>query len=121
MSAKVEIVETGVERRSSTVARNREPFVGTSSMLADVEPFRTPTWARNGRSPVSSDSIRTRVPGRHGDSQETVTAPFSDASASTRDRKSTRLNSSHVAISYAVFCLKKKIVFYSIIFLDFIS
>src|SRR5690625_6734789 len=28
----------------------------------------------------------------------------------SRDRKSTRLNSSHVAISYAVFCLKKKIV-----------
>src|SRR5690625_6894096 len=27
----------------------------------------------------------------------------------TLDRKSTRLNSSHVAISYAVFCLKKKI------------
>src|SRR5437870_7330741 len=26
----------------------------------------------------------------------------------SRDRKSTRLNSSHVAISYAVFCLKKK-------------
>src|SRR5699024_11775741 len=26
-----------------------------------------------------------------------------------RDRKSTRLNSSHVSISYAVFCLKKKI------------
>src|SRR5438874_9924956 len=25
-----------------------------------------------------------------------------------RDRKSTRLNSSHVEISYAVFCLKKK-------------
>src|SRR5437870_11387804 len=28
--------------------------------------------------------------------------------ASTSDRKSTRLNSSHVASSYAVFCLKKK-------------
>src|SRR3982751_7004932 len=28
--------------------------------------------------------------------------------ASTRDRKSTRLNSSHDQISYAVFCLKKK-------------
>src|SRR5437667_4472109 len=25
-----------------------------------------------------------------------------------RDRKSTRLNSSHITISYAVFCLKKK-------------
>src|SRR5690349_24847383 len=28
--------------------------------------------------------------------------------SSRRDRKSTRLNSSHVEISYAVFCLKKK-------------
>src|SRR5436190_11101218 len=28
--------------------------------------------------------------------------------ALTRDRKSTRLNSSHTVISYAVFCLKKK-------------
>src|SRR5207253_10325948 len=28
--------------------------------------------------------------------------------SSSTDRKSTRLNSSHVAISYAVFCLKKK-------------
>src|SRR5437667_2540814 len=28
--------------------------------------------------------------------------------ARTRDRKSTRLNSSHITISYAVFCLKKK-------------
>src|SRR5699024_12524710 len=33
---------------------------------------------------------------------------LSCAIASTRDRKSTRLNSSHVSISYAVFCLKKK-------------
>src|SRR5258707_6209346 len=29
--------------------------------------------------------------------------------AMSRDRKSTRLNSSHANISYAVFCLKKKI------------
>src|SRR3712207_8836814 len=29
-------------------------------------------------------------------------------SAETQDRKSTRLNSSHANISYAVFCLKKK-------------
>src|SRR5215510_5374902 len=32
-----------------------------------------------------------------------------------RDRKSTRLNSSHVAISYAVFCLKKKKKQYNIL------
>src|SRR5256885_13194329 len=38
-------------------------------------------------------------------SQETrLTLPF----PSGRDRKSTRLNSSHLVISYAVFCLKKK-------------
>src|SRR5256885_8038848 len=30
-------------------------------------------------------------------------------STSVRDRKSTRLNSSHLVISYAVFCLKKKL------------
>src|SRR5207245_4179823 len=33
---------------------------------------------------------------------------FSAFSDSLRDRKSTRLNSSHGSISYAVFCLKKK-------------
>src|SRR5690625_5987573 len=32
----------------------------------------------------------------------------SECSVTDEDRKSTRLNSSHVAISYAVFCLKKK-------------
>src|SRR5947207_8609197 len=31
-----------------------------------------------------------------------------DKSPHTKDRKSTRLNSSHTVISYAVFCLKKK-------------
>src|SRR5258708_27070593 len=33
---------------------------------------------------------------------------FSDSTAMNSDRKSTRLNSSHQIISYAVFCLKKK-------------
>src|SRR3712207_8367031 len=31
-----------------------------------------------------------------------------EANAGVKDRKSTRLNSSHANISYAVFCLKKK-------------
>src|SRR5690606_41426908 len=34
--------------------------------------------------------------------------PASSVLSASRDRKSTRLNSSHVKISYAVFCLKKK-------------
>src|SRR5690625_5666254 len=40
-----------------------------------------------------------------------ITDPTFDSSLTrklSKDRKSTRLNSSHVAISYAVFCLKKK-------------
>src|SRR5690625_478410 len=36
------------------------------------------------------------------------TAAILSTGGATEDRKSTRLNSSHVAISYAVFCLKKK-------------
>src|SRR5436309_9240353 len=37
-----------------------------------------------------------------------VWGQFVDHDIGLRDRKSTRLNSSHVKISYAVFCLKKK-------------
>src|SRR5439155_10799799 len=39
---------------------------------------------------------------------EAVWAALARPAISEKDRKSTRLNSSHVAISYAVFCLKKK-------------
>src|SRR3712207_6980050 len=35
-------------------------------------------------------------------------SPPRELAPATRDRKSTRLNSSHANISYAVFCLKKK-------------
>src|SRR5690606_41669494 len=51
-----------------------------------------PEVVRLGNHPVADD--RARIADRHG-----VEPP---------DRKSTRLNSSHVKISYAVFCLKKK-------------
>src|SRR5437868_8231071 len=37
-----------------------------------------------------------------------VAGIFHDEKSPRLDRKSTRLNSSHVSISYAVFCLKKK-------------
>src|SRR5207245_11795184 len=37
-------------------------------------------------------------------------SPPPSSSSTLRDRKSTRLNSSHGSISYAVFCLKKKII-----------
>src|SRR3712207_7645239 len=37
------------------------------------------------------------------------------------DRKSTRLNSSHANISYAVFCLKKKNIYYTISYIFSLS
>src|SRR5690606_15231895 len=43
---------------------------------------------------------------RHLDDELSGTSP--NQAEVDRDRKSTRLNSSHVKISYAVFCLKKK-------------
>src|SRR5690625_5318688 len=52
--------------------------------------------SRSGESPCSSVD-RASASGAEGRGFE-----------SRRDRKSTRLNSSHVATSYAVFCLKKK-------------
>src|SRR5262245_64278199 len=42
------------------------------------------------------------------DGQRHRPGPEADARAVAQDRKSTRLNSSHLGISYAVFCLKKK-------------
>src|SRR5437899_7247658 len=65
---------------------------------------------RHGRVPVAellvdraADRIPVRLEGR-------MLAPqgFIHVRERRTDRKSTRLNSSHLGISYAVFCLKKK-------------
>src|SRR2546426_2004021 len=56
---------------------------------------------------------RFRLPQPHSEKPHTwhLAQPSMNASCepqSGQDRKSTRLNSSHLVISYAVFCLKKK-------------
>src|SRR3712207_8072456 len=53
-----------------------------------------------GDSAESQRRVRVADGGRIGRVRATVRSPL--------DRKSTRLNSSHANISYAVFCLKKK-------------
>src|SRR5438874_6977792 len=63
----------------TTLFRSDDPFL--TRMLPTSEPRPAPVLPRGRR--------RASAPRR-------------------RDRKSTRLNSSHVEISYAVFCLKKK-------------
>src|SRR5690625_6696031 len=54
-----------------------------------------------GTAVLEHRDVRRRDPDRLRELADTHLAPH-------EDRKSTRLNSSHVAISYAVFCLKKK-------------
>src|SRR2546426_2011464 len=44
----------------------------------------------------------------HGDARRIAAVARGVGSGGGEDRKSTRLNSSHLVISYAVFCLKKK-------------
>src|ERR1035438_8145768 len=56
----------------------------------------------NQRDPASKAGKINQTPLRP------VISKWSGRSDSNRDRKSTRLNSSHLGISYAVFCLKKK-------------
>src|SRR3712207_6853420 len=51
---------------------------------------------------------RVRRGDRHGDDPLGGGGHRRQADDPARDRKSTRLNSSHANISYAVFCLKKK-------------
>src|SRR3712207_7873448 len=47
-------------------------------------------------------------PPEHGEAPEAARGDDGEHVQGCRDRKSTRLNSSHANISYAVFCLKKK-------------
>src|SRR5256885_11600711 len=70
---------------------------------------RPPVGAPHGRPP--SQNIRERwqamPPGARQNFQRNAER-WLRMSPEERDRKSTRLNSSHLVISYAVFCLKKK-------------
>src|SRR3712207_8499648 len=58
--------------------------------------FPVSAWALNNDKKINSCELRIAV------------ERIKIEEASFRDRKSTRLNSSHANISYAVFCLKKK-------------
>src|SRR5256885_5010708 len=62
--------------------------------------------AATGRPDASQDRIINLLAGPHQTTPEGQR--MHDLIASRIDRKSTRLNSSHLVISYAVFCLKKK-------------
>src|SRR5699024_12277207 len=83
------------------ISRMRSPPAHPAAWPAAGPPRRLPASSLSSLHcklpcPVSPAQIRLRSPGSRG------------------DRKSTRLNSSHVSISYAVFCLKQKNTTYSL-------
>src|SRR2546427_3677740 len=80
-------------------------------------PYTTLFRSRHRRDELRHEPARARVPrvlpgGLARPLRDLARAarslPGDDPRAAPRDRKSTRLNSSHSQISYAVFCLKKK-------------
>src|SRR5690606_41693327 len=102
-------------------------FTDRSSLFAVRRPRRAPpfpytTLFRSARRPAhgarTARGGSTGVPAPFASTQprdQQLTGPHCLAGrhaaahpAGGRDRKSTRLNSSHVKISYAVFCVKKK-------------
>src|SRR3989442_9771967 len=70
--------------------------------------FPYTTLFRSKGSEHSEASVIQRLRGSLAGIFGAVVVPFAPPSVQGLDRKSTRLNSSHVRISYAVFCLKKK-------------
>src|SRR5207249_2147934 len=95
-----------VSDSSGTIGSSRRSALRSTAMVVRA-PIRS----------VTSKRCRSSIPDTVCPSKPMTMSPaltpardagLSGSTPVTRDRKSTRLNSSHVSISYAVFCLKKK-------------
>src|SRR5439155_4761339 len=98
------VVAAAVARRRATLARialaRLEGQAHAFREMVGESPALRATLERAARVLPHADAT-VLITGETGTGKELL-------ARANRDRKSTRLNSSHVAISYAVFCLKKK-------------
>src|SRR6266516_6363381 len=99
----------GVGRPFSVADLEAMPDDGRRYELIDGELLVTPApaWAHQEAAITLTELLRSACPR----DLRVLIAPFAvrpDLHNELQDRKSTRLNSSHRTISYAVFCLKKK-------------
>src|SRR5256885_12825902 len=82
------------------------------TLFRSLSPFETRAVLPTFPAPNPPDCLRKDAPGGIGLATYHLSPLFSVFGSApgrrTGDRKSTRLNSSHLVISYAVFCLKKK-------------
>src|SRR5207245_10355547 len=103
-----------LRRPHLVIARRFVSFFLLSDAPRDLPSFPT----RRSSDLFVQDHDRRRIPAERRvresiyypepDDSHPLTPTASDARCASRDRKSTRLNSSHGSISYAVFCLKTK-------------
>src|SRR5699024_11728450 len=88
-------------RRSSDLTTNTcistSPTTPATASAPAISRLRAAAARRSACTPTTCTS-----------STSSTAAAAATAAAALKDRKSTRLNSSHVSSSYAVFCLKKK-------------
>src|SRR5690606_40240109 len=111
------------ERRASGAGEESSAGSHPNASKDAIRSLGTPDGARqvddghpDGVAPLGPRAVVLRhlVTEDLGEDEPGVAAALADAAvdddglAAVEDRKSTRLNSSHVKISYAVFCLKKK-------------
>src|SRR5258708_27370907 len=86
--------------------RFKDPFVGFDLPLQFFVLFGTQPWLSVIWNQILNID-RGAVGAQHRPAQAAL-LKIDDVARRREDRKSTRLNSSHQIISYAVFCLKKK-------------
>src|SRR5437667_12681320 len=104
--ATVEITNSETNVTSTAITNNsgyyEVPYLlpGAYTLSAGMPGFKK--YVRQGIALTVNSRINIDVTLEVGAASESVTV------TSMLDRKSTRLNSSHITISYAVFCLKKK-------------
>src|SRR5438067_4659383 len=95
-------------RSPSTGSSNTPPgSLGTTNRPLSARASGRSAMSGRGREEQRGTSAVTS-PGAIGPLEARRGAFGGEREAEQLDRKSTRLNSSHVSISYAVFCLKKK-------------
>src|SRR5699024_5273216 len=98
---------TSPEKRAEYVRKIMEGIEAKSQELADImvsELGNSQTFSEEGQVPLSLKEMEATL-------EDIKNFKFEEE---LEDRKSTRLNSSHVSISYAVFCLTKKKEYYDL-------
>src|SRR3712207_396763 len=100
-------VEVGTERMFREAVARKDPVLFVVSMM-DKEHANFDRVYQDIKTRLTPKVIPVEVPIGEGPEFHGIINLFTKTAHLFKDRKSTRLNSSHANISYAVFCLKKK-------------